>query len=316
MTCRAGLIRSGAPPSRDHPQLVTTVCERRRRRSSRRRDAVPARPKTHCGAGELGLHRRERRRGCSVARASGRGSTSPCGRTRRRASRRAPTRAERPIPRRRRRRICAFASAPASSSSATHSSVESQGMFGMAPRQPGEPTAVRAWARRRVEVVAAGEHRHGHRRRCDDPTAAISVAVGSGVAPCMSSRTHSSATACAVEHQVAVAKRPVLGERLRRAAARLAVEAAVGDVREVDRPVRDRVPAAAVLVCHRPRVEAARRHIDRAVALVPAHDDLAAALLWTALGPVHVARRRVAARAGARLQETAISIVIGDGQEP
>jgi hypothetical protein len=91
-----------------------------------------------------------------------------------------------------------------------------------------------------------------------------------------------------VEPKIAVAERSGQRQRLRRAAGRLDVNALVVNADGVDRACVDGVPAAAVLVRHRPRVETGRRDVfDRAVRAAP-DDDLAAHLGRPAFSPVDV----------------------------
>ena len=73
-----------------------------------------------------------------------------------------------------------WSSAPAASTSATHSSVPSHGMLRMPPADPGERRPVGAEARRRVEVVALG---HDAARRASLPSSGTLTSVLTRLAP-------------------------------------------------------------------------------------------------------------------------------------
>ena len=153
----------------------------------------------------------------------------------------------------------------------------------MVPAQPGEAVAVPAQARRRVEVRALDEDRLAARVEVDGGDRVHGLVRGVGVV-----LTDADQPAAAVDHAVGVAQAVVVRHGRRRPAPIDAVEALIGEVREVDDAVEYREVAAAVLVNAGPSVERRWRHVLD-VAVRPAPDDhVASSLRRPALDPVDV----------------------------
>ncbi len=152
------------------------------------------------------------------------------------------------------------------------------------PLHPSERAAVRREPRRRVEVAAAREppdlspaERHLRDRVRRLPAAR--VVLHDGDEPIVR----------LVKDEVREAKPLFSGHRFRLASGPHAIEALVGEVREVHRAVGERqVRGAAVLMDARAGIERRRVDVGRPAVGRPAHDDVAAALLRAHLEPVDV----------------------------
>ena len=83
-------------------------------------------------------------------------------------------------------------------------------------------------------------------------------------------------------------ERTLIGDRHRRLAWLLPIDALIGEIREIDRALVDRVCAAAVFMHARAHVEGRRRDVaDVAIRRAP-DDHVAAALRRPALDPIHI----------------------------
>ena len=154
------------------------------------------------------------------------------------------------------------------------------------PRQPAEARAVGVEARRRVEVVAGGDHLARIRLAIDAngderrdrlvPVARMILADAEEPLPPL------------VDHAIGVEPLAFRRDGIGRSRSDDAIDALVGEVRVVDEGLRDEVRAAAVFVDARADVVIARRDVDgRAVGASP-DEHVASAFLRTPLEPVDV----------------------------
>ena len=163
------------------------------------------------------------------------------------------------------------------------------GHVGVIPRQPGEPVSIGREPRRRVEIVPARKHVPGlapivevHRDDGIDRLAVDRVILAHA----------DPAVAALVDHAVGEPPLPVARGRLRRQrlrrgpVRRLAIEAAVGEIGEIDRPLAHGPGSAAIFVHAGAGVVGFRNHIGLPPVLLAAHHDGSALLLRAPFQPI------------------------------